>query len=155
MSRRNPRTGSALIEFALSLTVLSVMFTGIFQVGFTFNSYRTLVGAVSAGARYASLQPNTTDPQVARFVRNVVVYGDPSPPPDAKPVVQGLTTEQVELVLGSATATVSIRDFEIDALFSRVKLDGRPTATFPVRSPATPAAAAPAIDPATDTGGKK
>lgn len=146
MSRRNPRTGSALIEFALSLTVLSVMFTGIFQVGFTFNSYRTLVNAVSAGARYASLQPNTVDPQFARSVRNVVVYGDPAPAPDAKPVVQGLTTDQVELILGPATATVSVRDFEIDALFSKVKLDGRPTATFPMRA---------ATAPATDTGGNK
>ena len=29
-------------------------------------------------------------------------------------------------------STVSLRGFEVDALFMKVKLDGRPTVTFPV-----------------------
>ena len=146
MRRKNHRSGSALIEFAFSLTVLSVMFTGIFQVGFTFSAYRTLVGAVAAGARYASIQPNAADPEFAKSVRNIVVYGDPAPRENAKPVVQGLTTEHIELIVGPAAVTVSLRDFEIDALFSKVRLDGRPTATFPVRA---------ASLQAPDIGGKK
>jgi TadE-like protein len=134
MRRRDPRSGSALIEFAFSLMMLSAMFTGIFQVGFTFYSYNAMVNAVSAGARYASLQPaGLTDPEIAKSVRNMVVYGDPAPVQGAKPVVPGLTTEHVTLILGPTTATVTIRDFEIDALFSKVKLDGRPTVTFPIR----------------------
>jgi TadE-like protein len=146
MRRKSHRSGSALIEFAFSLTVLSVMFTGIFQVGFTFSAYRTLVGAVSAGARYASIQTNAADPEFAKSVRNIVVYGDPAPQENAKPVVQGLTTEHVELIVSPAAVTVSLRDFEIDALFSKVRLDGRPTATFPVRA---------ASVQASDIGGKK
>jgi TadE-like protein len=137
MKRRDPRRGSALIEFAFSLMILSAMFTGIFQVGFTFYSYNSLVNAVAAGARYASLQPaGSTDPEFAKSVRNMVVYGDPVPVPGAKPVVSGLTPENVTLILGKTTATVTIRDFEIDNLFSKVKLDGRPIVTFPIRGQA-------------------
>lgn len=136
MRRSNSCSGSALIEFAASLIVLSGMFTGIFQVGFTFFTYNSLVNAVSSGARYASLQTpgsNAIDPEFSKRVRNMVVYGDPFPPDGAKPVVSGLTTEHVGITLGPATATVSVRDFQIDALFSKMRLDGRPTVTFPVR----------------------
>jgi Flp pilus assembly protein TadG len=135
--KRDPRSGSALIEFAFSLMMLSAMFTGIFQVGFTFYSYNAVVNAVSAGSRYASLQPaGSADPEFAKSVRNMVVYGDPAPAEGAKPIVRGLTPEHVTLILTPTTATVAIRDFEIDALFSKVKLDGRPTVTFPIRGQA-------------------
>jgi len=63
-----------------------------------------------------------------------VVYGDPAPAAPTKPVVPGLTTEHVELVNSPDASTVSLRGFEVDALFLKVKLDGRPTVTFPVAS---------------------
>lgn len=134
MRARSRRTGSALIEFAAALILLSGMFTGIFQVGYTFFTYSTLVNAVRAGARYASLQApnsNVADPQFSKSVVNMVVYGEPRPAPDAKPVVRGLAPNEVELVLGPSAATVSVRGFEIDAIFTRVALVGRPTVTFP------------------------
>ena len=68
-------------------------------------------------------------------VRNLVVYGDPAPGEKARPVVAGLTDANVEIVNGPGTSTVSLRGFELDALFTKVKLDGRPTVTFPVRGP--------------------
>jgi hypothetical protein len=37
----------------------------------------------------------------------------------------------VELVLGPSTATVTVRGFQIDAIFTKVALVGRPTVTFP------------------------
>jgi len=139
MRRRNPRSGSALIEFAASLIVLSALFTGIFQVGYTFVTYHSLVNAVRAGARYASLQSGSSavdGPGFAKAVRNLVVYGEPAPSSGAKPVAPGMTTERVELILGPTSATVSVRDYQLDALFSKVKLDGRPTVTFPVSASA-------------------
>ena len=132
-SGRNQK-GSALIEFAGSMIVLTAMFAGIFQVSYTFFTYTSLVNAVRTGARYASLQsPDAiaADPQFAKTVANMVVYGEPRPAPGARPVVRGLSTENVGLVLGPAAATVSVHDFEIDALFNKVKLAGRPTVTFP------------------------
>ncbi len=134
MTRRRSQAGAALIEFAASLMVLSVTFAGIFEVGYSFYTYGTLVNAVRAGARYAALQPRGAgaDPAAVQAVRNLVVYGDPAPPDTTKPLVAGLTTGNVELVNGPAASTVSVRDFEVDALFMKLKLDGRPTVTFPV-----------------------
>jgi len=132
------REGSALIEFAGSLIVVSALFTGIFQFSYALSTYHALVNAVRAGARYASLQPQPSDTAKQDFtkaVQNVVVYGDPAPAPNAKPVAPGLTIEKVALVLDSGTATVSVRDFELAAIFSTIKLDGRPTVTFPLTRP--------------------
>lgn len=126
--------GNSLIEFAGSLVLLAVLFAGIFEIGYSFYTYGTLVSAVRAGARYAALQPRATgaDPAiVAKAVRNVVVYGDPVPTGRAQPVVAGLTTDDVELIDAPDSSTVSLHGFAIDALFLKVKLDGRPTVTFP------------------------
>jgi len=135
---KSPRTGSALIELAGSLIVVSALFTGIFQFSYALSTYNALVNAVRAGARYASLQSqpsNSANPDFTKAVQNVVVYGVPSPPPKAKPVAPGLTIENVELFLDPGTATVSVRGFELTALFSKIKLDGRPTVTFPLARP--------------------
>ena len=134
MKSKNSRRGTALIEFAAALILLSGMFTGIFQVGYTFFTYGKLVNAVRSGARYASLKApgeSGADPEFAKTVANMVVYGEPRPAAGAKPVVKGLTPDNVELVLGTSAASVSVRNFEIDALFTKVKLVGRPTVTFP------------------------
>lgn len=128
MNRRG-QAGSALIEFAGSLILLTVMFAGIFELGYSFYTYGQLVSAIRAGARYAALQPRGSS---ADAVRNLVVYGDPAPTDGAKPLVAGLTTDRVELINSPDASTVSLRGFEVDALFMKVKLDGRPTVTFPV-----------------------
>jgi Flp pilus assembly protein TadG len=134
------RRGTALIEFAGSLIILSTMFAGIFQAGYTFYTYNTLVNAVRSGARYASRQPagsSAANPEFVKAVQNLVVYGEPAPAAGAKAIVAGLTPASVEIVLGPATTTVTVRGFEIDALFSKIKLDGRPTVTFPLTSGVT------------------
>jgi len=134
--RRRSRSGAALIEFAASLIVLSVTFAGIFEIGYSFYTYGTLVNSIRAGARYAAVQPRgaSANPAVIQAVRNLVVYGDPAPAESEKPVVPGLSTENVELVNGPDSSTVSLRDFQVDALFMKVKLNGRPMVTFPVTS---------------------
>jgi Flp pilus assembly protein TadG len=127
--------GTALIEFAASLILLSSVFAGIFQIGYTFFAYNRLVHAVRAGARYASLRaatPNESDAQLISAIRNMVVYGDPAPAAGAHPVLAGLTTSNVQVSFDQAAATVSVQGFQIDSLFSEARLDGRPTATFPL-----------------------
>ncbi len=137
---KNRRAGSALIEFALSLIIVSALFTGIFQFSYALSTYHALVNAVRAGARYASLQPQpsgTAKQEFTKEVQNVVVYGDPAPAPNAKPVAPGLTIEKVALELDPETITVSVRDFELAAIFSTIKLDGKPTVTFPLAKAAS------------------
>jgi len=128
------RRGNALIEFAAALTLLSGIFVGIFQISHMFLTYSKLHNAVRAGARYASLRASNSgpaDPELERSVANMVIYGDPRPGVDATPLVSGLGDQNVVLVVGPATATVELRNFEINALFGKVRLDGRPTVTFP------------------------
>jgi TadE-like protein len=132
---KSRRGGSALIEFAGSLIVVIALFTGIFQFSHALSTYQALVNAVRSGARYASLQ--APSPELAQSVSNVVVYGDPVPSAFAKPVAPGLTPANVDLILEPATATVSIRGFELASIFSPIKLDGRPTVTFPFTRPAS------------------
>jgi hypothetical protein len=135
MTRRRTQAGSALIEFAGSLIVLTAVFVGVFEIGYSFLSYGTLVNAVRAGARYSALRQHgdAPDPATAKAIRNLVVYGDPAPAPNAPPLVRGLSTENVEIVNGPGTSTVSLRGFAVDALFTKLELDGRPSVTFPVR----------------------
>jgi Flp pilus assembly protein TadG len=136
---KDKRTGSALIEFAGSLIVISALFTGIFQFSYALSTYHTLVNAVRAGARYASLQPQLSGPnaELTKAVRNVVVYGDPAPSQNAKPAVPGLAADNIELNLQPGTATVSVRGFELGSMFSTIKFDGRPTITFPLTQAAS------------------
>lgn len=132
--KRCGERGNSLIEFAGSLVLLAIMFAGIFEIGYSFYTYGTLVSAVRAGARYAALQPRGSGADsavIAEAVRNVVVYGDPAPADRAQPVVSGLTTDHVELINTPEGSTVSLHGFAIDALFLKVNLDGRPTVTFP------------------------
>jgi len=127
---KSRRAGSALIEFAGSLIIVTALFTGIFQFSYALSTYHALVNAVRAGARYASLQ--APSPELAQSVRNVVVYGDPDPQASARPVAPGLRPDNVDVILEPGTATVSVRGFELASIFSKIKLDGRPTVTFPV-----------------------
>ena len=139
--RQRKQRGNSLIEFAGSLVLLAVMFTGIFEIGYSLYAYGTLVTAVRAGARFAAMQPRrstgdsgalTITPATAKAVRNLVIYGDPAPAVNAKPLVAGLSPDQVELMNSADSSTVSLRGFELDALFMKLRLDGRPTLTFPV-----------------------
>ena len=126
--------GTALIEFAGALIVLTAVFVGMFEIGYTFFTYGELVNAVRAGARYSAARQHGggPDPATADAIRNLVVYGDPTPGEHAKPIVSGLSTVNVEVINAPGAATVSVRGFQVDALFTKVNLDGRPTATFPV-----------------------
>jgi len=135
MTPRHPQAGSALIEFAASLILLSALFTGVFQIGYACYSYQRLENSVRAGARYASLRSNTAsagDNGFTQAVRNLVVYADPAPAPGSKPVITGLAPGNVDVTVGDKSTTVSIRGFELDSLFSKVELAGRPTVTFPL-----------------------
>ena len=133
--RRRRQAGSALIELAGALILLVTLLTGIFQTGYSFYTYDVLVNAVRAGGRYASLAAprSSNSAELSKAVRNLVVYGDPQAVA-GKSIVPGLEPREVEVVLQPASVTVSVRGFVIDALFTKVRLDGRPTVTFPVSS---------------------
>lgn len=143
---RKSEEGSILVEFALSVFLMVTVFAGVFQFGYTFYAYNTLVNSVREGSRYASLKPYdsaTGTPSTAfqTAVQNFVVYGDPNG--GTVPVVRGLSTSNVNLSIAMSGAapvsvTVSITGFSLDAVFQTVTLSGKPSCTFPYLGIPTP-----------------
>jgi Flp pilus assembly protein TadG len=150
--RHRGKRGSAMLEFALSATVLTGLLVGVFQIGYTFYAYNVLEHAVRGGAQYASLKPYdsaSTAPGSAFLtaVQNMVVYGDPNPQAGATPVLNGFTTSNVHVTVTGGSAdgtlaapvsmTVSISGYRINSVFSTTTLTGRPSVTFPYTGPYT------------------
>ena len=132
------RCGNAILEFALGAGILVAAFTGTFQFGYTFLQYNNLENAVARGARYASLTPydSATDTASAAFqaaVKNMVVYG--SPTAGTSPVLPGLTTSNVNLIViftdqVPSGVTVSISDYTIQSIFANTTLTKKPQVSY-------------------------
>jgi Flp pilus assembly protein TadG len=134
---RNRQRGNALVEMALLLPVLIALFLGTWSFGYAYYVYAELEGAVRAGGRYASLTTydasSTSSYQAA--VQNMVVYGDPAGA--TQPLVPGLQTSNVNVVVGVAngepmSVTVSITGYRIPGMFAySASLTDKPSLQFP------------------------
>lgn len=137
----NRRRGSAMVEFALSATLLTSVFLGVFQFGYSLYQYNELVNAVRAGARFASLQKisnsgnGVVGTDYADAVRNMVVFGTPNG--GGAPVVPGLTTGNVQVQVGFDTrfvprsVTVRITSYQINAVVRTFTITNKPALTMP------------------------
>jgi hypothetical protein len=145
-TRKTGERGHAMLELAISASVMVTCLVGTFQFGYTFYVYNQLVTAVGNGGRYAAMRTyrGGSDQDVERgnrAIRNMVVYGDPEPGPDAAPVAVKLAPEQVEVrwimdEKGTPEAVnVSIRDYTVDAVFKTFTFTGRPAVEFPFVGP--------------------
>lgn len=74
-STRRVERGQGLVEFALILPVVVVMFFGIIQFGFLFGGQIALVNAVREATRYASTSPVNSNP--TSQITNAVARGVP------------------------------------------------------------------------------
>ena len=123
-----------MLELAISAGVMVTCLGGTFQFGYTFYVYNQLVSAVGDGGRYASVRPKSGDLESDKTaIRNMVVYGESKPAPNASPVVRGLTPEQVdvEYVQDGGAVRVAIQKYKVDALFGEFEFSGRPGVEFP------------------------
>jgi Flp pilus assembly protein TadG len=133
--------GHAMLELAISAGVMVSCLVGTFQFGYTFYTYNQLVTAVGNGARYAAqgnYSSGSGDIERANAaIRNLVVYGDAQPAPEATPVVPKLTPAQVEVrwdLAGDGTplnVNVAIKGYTTDAIFRSFTFNGRPAVQFP------------------------
>jgi len=133
--------GHAMLELAISAGVMVSCLVGTFQFGYTFYTYNQLVTAVGNGARYAAQHTygrGSEDVERANgAIRNMVVYGDAQPSPDAAPVVPKLTPAEVEVrweLAGDGTplnVNVAIKGYTTDGIFRSFTFDGRPSVQFP------------------------
>ena len=143
MKRREAkRRGHAMIELAASAAVMVGFLAATFQFGYSFYVYNQLLAAVGNGGRYAAHRTyrGATPEDVEKgraAIRNLVVFGDARPAPDAVPVGAGLRPEfvKVDWAYGARGAPesvhVSISGYTVNAVFASVTLDGRPAVDFP------------------------
>ncbi len=114
--------GNAVIEFALSWALLSILFTSVFQFGYSIWTYHCLENSVQNAAEAAARMTYTTS-SVSSYtdkVKNLVVYG--STTAGTAPIVPGLATSNVAVdthnVSGFPTnVTVSIQNYTVNAIF--------------------------------------
>ena len=136
--RSKTQSGSALVEFALSCSVLLPLFAGTFQVGYALYNYNKLETAVRDGARYASLisyasRTSTPPSSYSTAVKNMVVYG--SSTGGTTPVVPNLTTSNVTLAVTMNNdvpnfVSVAVNNYPIFSIFRTVLLRGKPKVSF-------------------------
>jgi Flp pilus assembly protein TadG len=126
--------GNAVIEFALGLSVLALLFTGIFQFGWSFYQYNRVQTLVSNAAVLAARLDFDAD-QPALYttaIKNAVVYG--SPGGGTIPIVSGLSTANVNVNVNPSggmptDVTITVRSFTIDAVFARYNMTNKPRVT--------------------------
>jgi Flp pilus assembly protein TadG len=122
-NKANNEKGAALVELAIGLTVFLTVMFGLIEFGRALWTHNALTNAARKGARYATLQCMPGDAKCPTSgtadtrIKNMVVYGTDSPASGAKPVVNDLTTANVNLQysnygLGKGTVSVSITGYQ-------------------------------------------
>ena len=137
------RRGNAMLEFALSSTIIIYVFTGVFQFGYSMYLYNELEAGVRAGIRYASLAgiSNSGDSSIpsaySAAVQNMVVYGTPSPGASPVSLIKGLTpavvTVGVNFDSGHIPTDVSVKisTYSVDAIFKTFTFANKPVLKMP------------------------
>ncbi|HEX8723220.1 MAG TPA: TadE/TadG family type IV pilus assembly protein [Pyrinomonadaceae bacterium] len=106
--------GAALVEFSIAALVFLTSVFAVIEFGRLLWTHNALADAARRGARYAVT--HTPDPGKAA---SMAVYATTSDGANS-PVVQGLTTKNVEVVYsgdfnaGQGTVKVSVKDFDFN-----------------------------------------
>lgn len=119
------QAGVAIIEFALVLPFLLLLTFIATEFGRAMYEYHVLTKAVRDGARYISVELQNTH---INEVRNLIVYGDPDPGGDARPLAPSLTlanvADPVWDVAGTAPVinivTVRVTGYQFQSLITSI-----------------------------------
>ena len=128
---RRDEQGVQLVEIAIVIPILLMMFAALGEFGRYFYEYTTLAKAARVGGRFMAAKPlssPTTDWQL--LAKRLVVYGNTAG--TGSPVLPGLTVANVDLIFEGgtyedgagvpATVTVKIKDYEHAPIFDLGKL---------------------------------
>lgn len=149
--KRRGERGNTIVEFALGWTVLWLLFSGVFQFGYTFYIYNIMQTSVTNAAEIASRMPydNSNISNYVTQVSEAAAYGDIS---GTTPVVPGLswsacqqsgnvwTCGNIKVTMGYITGsdgttqvptdvTVAITAYSVNAVFRTFTFTGKPRAT--------------------------
>ena len=126
--------GNALLEFALGFSILWALFAGIYQFGYSFYVYNTMLTSVGNAAELGSkMTYDTGSPSTyTTALQNMVVYG--STTAGTTPIVPGLSTSNVTVTVNPAggiptDVTIKINNYTIDAVFTTFTFNGKPRGT--------------------------
>jgi Flp pilus assembly protein TadG len=118
--RRDER-GVQLLEIAIVIPILLVLFAAVAEFGRYFHEYTTLAKGSRIGARYLSSKSVTSSTNYQAIAKNLIVYGNTAG--TGSPILAGLTTDNVSVTYAGGTSglpetvTVSITGYEHDPLF--------------------------------------
>jgi Flp pilus assembly protein TadG len=118
--------GTQLVELAIVLPILLVLFGAAAEFGRFFYTYQTLAKATRTGARYLTIKAPTAEND--EKAQNMVVYGNPDG--TGEPVISGLTPGMVRVVReGNNPAmpdhvTVRIEGYAYEPVFNLVNFTG-------------------------------
>jgi Flp pilus assembly protein TadG len=119
--RRDER-GVQLIETAIVIPILLVLFAGVAEFGRYFYEYTTLAKASRLGARYLASKSVTSEiADYKTLAKNIVVYGNAAG--TGEPILDGLSADNVSVTYAGGTVgipetvTVSIIDYPHEPLF--------------------------------------
>jgi Flp pilus assembly protein TadG len=131
--------GTQLVELALVIPLMLMIFAAVAEFGRYFYTYTTLAKGTRAGARYLINKPVGTETTAAK---NLVVYGNLTG--TGTPLITGLTTSNVTVTStgGMPTApdtiTITITGYTFQPIFDLGKITGKPTLSMKIAvSPST------------------
>lgn len=118
---RRDEQGVQLLEIAIVIPILLVMFAAVAEFGRYFYEYTTLAKGSRIGARYLASKSVTSSTNYQAIAKNLIVYGNTAG--TGSPILYGLTTDNVSVTYAGGTSglpetvTVSITGYEHDPLF--------------------------------------
>jgi Flp pilus assembly protein TadG len=119
---RRDEQGVQLLELAIVLPILCLLFAAVAEFGRYFYEYTTVAKGARVGARYlASKSATSTATNWEANAKNIVVYGNTAG--SGSPILPGLTTANVDVQYQGGTAgipdmvKVSIVNYQHQSLF--------------------------------------
>jgi Flp pilus assembly protein TadG len=133
-NRQKKQGGGTIVEFALGIGLLWLLFSGVYQFGYSFYIYNRLQLSVSNAAMYASMTTYDASypDKFTTTIKNLVVYGTVTA--GTKPIVPGLTASNVQIILNPVAGlptvvTIRIRNYQIASIFAKYMLQDKPRVT--------------------------
>ena len=123
---RRDEQGIQLLELAIVLPILLMLFGAVAEFGRYFYEYTTVAKGARAGARYLTSKSVTSSTNWQANAKNIVVYGNPAG--SGTPLLPGLTTANVQIQYSGPVTNVpdlvkvSIINYKHQPLFDVGKL---------------------------------
>ena len=119
---RRDEQGVQLIEMAIVIPILLVLFAGVAEFGRYFYEYTTLAKASRLGARYLISKSVNSSVNYETLAKNMVVYGNTAG--SGSPILSGLSPSNVQVTYAGPvagvpeTVTVTIVSYPHQPLFN-------------------------------------